>query len=445
MKSRSFQGLKIEYISTAALKPDPANPRRHSKAQILQIAHCMEQFGCVVPLGANDDNTLIFGHGRLLAALRLGLQEVPIIRLSHLSPSEISAFRIADNKLTENATWDERLLGEVFRDLSISDIDFNLEITGFSVSEIDLFIEGVSTTTTASADDVSALSEFLNLQPVTKVGDLWLARHHRILCGDALLEGSFRTLMNGKRAHASFSDPPYNVEVQGHARGNGRSHYREFLMASGEMDDAQYTAFLRQDCSLIALNSVPGSIHFICADWRHIAHLLAAAKTSFTSCENLCVWAKPNAGLGSFYRSQHELVAVFKHGKVPHRNNVQLGKHGRYRSNVWQYPGGSNFGRLSEDGAFSAQHPTPKPVNMIADAVLDCTARGEIILDSFLGSGSTLIATERVGRVCYALEIDPLYVDLSIRRWQRHTGESAVHAASGKTFNECAASSENAS
>jgi DNA modification methylase len=242
--------------------------------------------------------------------------------------------------------------------------------------------------------------------------------------------------MGEDRAATVITDPPYNVRIDGHASGLGAVHHRPFPMASGEMDRAQFTAFLSQTCRNLAAFSFDGALHYIFMDWRHAEELLAAGRDVYGELINLCVWTKHNAGMGSLYRSQHELVFVFKHGRNGHRNNVQLGQFGRNRTNVWHYPGANSFARCGEEGNLSALHPTVKPVAMIADAILDCSARGDIVLDGFLGSGTTVIAAERTGRRCYGLELDPGYVDTIIRRWQALTGGSARHAASGRSFDD---------
>ena len=278
--------------------------------------------------------------------------------------------------------------------------------------------------------------------PISKIGDLWLLGRHRVLCGNALDPAAFAALMGEERAAMVFTDPPYNVPIDGHASGLGAIHHRPFPMASGEMDGAEFTAFLGQAFRNLAAFSVDGSLHYICMDWRHVEELLAAGRDVYGELKNLCVWVKDNAGMGSLYRSQHELVFVFKHGRNGHRNNVQLGQFGRNRSNVWQYPGANSFARCGEEGNLLALHPTVKPVAMVADAILDCSARGDIVLDAFLGSGTTVIAAERTGRRCYGLELDPAYVDTIIRRWQALTGGSARHAVSGRSFDDLAREAE---
>jgi DNA modification methylase len=240
--------------------------------------------------------------------------------------------------------------------------------------------------------------------------------------------------MNDRKANVIFTDPPYNVRISGHVSGNGKASHREFVMASGEMSESEFSRFLNDALSLMADHSAKGSLHYICMDWRHIPELLSAGRAAYSDLKNVCVWVKDNAGLGSFYRSQHELVFVFESGKGSYRNNVQLGRFGRSRSNVWNYPGANSFSRNSSEGDLLALHPTVKPVALVADAVMDCSARGDLVLDPFLGSGTTVIASERTGRVCHGMELDPIYVDTVVRRWERFTGLESVHEATGQTF-----------
>ena len=268
---------------------------------------------------------------------------------------------------------------------------------------------------------------------MTRRGDLWRLDRHRVLCANALEESSYLALMEAIKATMVFTDPPYNVAIQGNVSGLGATHHRDFAMASGEMDEAQFTAFLSRACALLAQHSADGSLHYIFMDWRHIGEVLAAGRAVYTELKNVCAWVKNHTGMGAFYRSRHELIFVFKYGHASHRNNIQLGKYGRDRTNVWNYPSPRT---PSEEGNLLTLHPTVKPVRLVADAILDCTARGDIVLDGFLGSGTTVIAAERTGRRCYGLELDPLYVDTIIRRWQAYTGEAARHAASGKSFKE---------
>lgn len=424
--------VRVEYRRVQDLKPDPRNPRCHTSKQVRQIAKSIETFGFVVPVLVDAAGKVIAGHGRLLACQELGRDEVPTITLEHLTEAQARAFMVADNRLSELATWDDRLLAEQLRDLSIERLDFDLEVIGFDMGEIDLRIEGLESEA-PEADAVDEVPEPLEAV-VTRPGELWQLGPHRVLCGNALEEAAFEQLLNGRRAGVVFIDPPYNVRIDGHAGGLGKTHHREFAMASGEMSEAEFTAFLTQALGLLARYSEDGSIHFVCMDWRHLGELLAAGKAAYTELKNLCVWTKDNAGMGSLYRSQHELVLVFKNGTAPHQNHVQLGQFGRYRSNVWKYAGVNSFGRTTEEGNLLALHPTVKPVALVADALKDCSRRGEVVLDAFLGSGTTLLAADRTGRVCYGLEIDPGYVDTAVRRWQTVTGQQATLAGSNQTF-----------
>jgi 16S rRNA G966 N2-methylase RsmD len=390
-----------------------------------------------VPILVDADLRIVAGHGRLLACQQLGWTEVPTISLAHLSEAQARAFLIADNQLTENSCWDDRLLAEQLKELSLLDLDFQLDAIGFDMGEIDLRIQSLAEPD--AAEDPADVVPTPSGPAVTIPGDLWLLGDHRLFCGSALDAATFETLLAGDKASQVFTDPPYNVPVQGHVSGKGAVVHREFAMASGEMSEAQFTEFLRRTCKLLADHSTSGSVHNICMDWRHVGELLAAGKGVYSRLLNICVWAKSAGGMGSLYRSQHEFVFVFKNGEAPHCNNVQLGKYGRNRTNVWSYPGVNNFGRGTDEGNLLAMHPTVKPVALVADAILDCSNRGDIVLDAFLGSGSTLIACERTGRRCYGIEIDELYVDTAIRRWQKHTGASVIRASDGRAFNDCVA------
>jgi DNA modification methylase len=434
--------LSVEYRSPLHLKPNQRNPRTHSKHQIRQIAESIRAFGFTNPVLIDARDQIIAGHGRVEAARLLGMTEVPTLRLDHLTPEQIRAYIIADNKLAQNAGWDEEILAIEFQNLLAIDCpDLDVAITGFEMAEIDLILEGAKA---ASPDEEAPPAPDFGQPSVTEPGDLWLLGKHRVICGNSLHRDVYQALAGSKRAAMVFIDPPYNLKIDGLATGKGAIHHREFQMASGEMSEAEFVAFLSNSLRLLAQFSSSGSVHFVCVDWRHLGELLAAGKQNYDELLNLCVWIKDNGGMGSFYRSQHELVLVFRKGKGPHQNNIQLGQYGRNRTNVWQYPGIQTLSKQSEEGNLLALHPTVKPIAMVADAILDCTARGDLVLDAFLGSGTTLMAAERVGRICYGIEIDPLYVDVAIRRWQKLTGEPAIHNVSGRRFDEIAAERERA-
>ncbi len=428
--------LSIRYLSTSRLKPDPKNPRLHSEKQVQQIARSIKAFGFNVPLLIDAEMQVVAGHGRLQACQLLAITEVPTISLEHLTEAQARAFMIADNRLTENATWDDRLLAEQFKELSEVELDFSLEATGFEMGEIDVMVENLAPAPEGKEDPADAVPEATTEIQVSKVGDLWQLGRHKVYCGNSLNQPTYAALIGDARAAMVFTDPPYNVRIDGHATGLGTIQHKDFKMASGEMNSAEFTDFLSRVCSLLASHSIDGSIHFVCMDWRHLGELVTAGKQAYSELKNVCVWTKDNAGMGSLYRSQHELVFVFKHGKESHRNNVQLGQYGRYRSNVWHYPGVNSFSRSTDEGNLLALHPTVKPVALVADAIMDCSERGGLVLDAFLGSGTTVIAAERTGRVCFGIEIDPVYVDTIIRRWQVFTGQSAIHGLSGRKFTE---------
>lgn len=433
---RNQSNLSVVNVSVHDLKAHRNNARTHSPRQIRQITDSIEQFGFLNPILTDADHVIVAGHGRVEAAKRLGLSTVPVVQVEHLTKEQIRAYMIADNRLAELAGWDKDLLAIEFQNLMELDTGFDLTVTGFEVPEIDVLIEGLSPTETGQPDPDDAPPD--PGPAVTQHGDLWQLGRHRLVCGSALEAESYASVMNGQRARLIWTDPPYNVAI-GDIVGLGRIQHREFAMASGEMSTEQFTEFLERALRPMLEHTQPGALAYVCMDWRHLEELLAAARKHGTELKNLCVWAKDTAGMGSLYRSQHELVAVFKHGKAAHRNNVQLGRFGRHRSNVWRYPSPSAFGRKSEEGQLLALHPTVKPVAMVADALLDSSARGDLVLDPFLGSGTTLIAAERVGRCCRGIEIDPAYVDIAIRRWQRHSGDQAIHIESGQAFDMRAA------
>ena len=437
--------LTIEYVPVTSLRLNPENPRLHSQKQLRQLANSIRSFDFNVPVLVDAQLRVIAGHGRVLASKLVGLLEVPTIRLEHLSKHQIRAFTIADNRLAENAEWDNQLLGEQLKILSEAEIDFSLEATGFEMAEIDMMIEGLAPASRGKDDPADVIPDSGARPEVTRADDLWVLDRHRVYCGDARDGAAYTALMEGQRAEMVFADPPYNDPIDGYVTGFGKVHHREFAVASGEMSESEFTDFLTNVLALLARNSADGALQFIFMDWRHMEELMSAARSVYSEFKNLVVWVKENAGQGSLYRSQHELVFVFKRGKKPHRNNIQLGQFGRYRTNVWQYRRVNSLSRSADEGNLSVLHPTIKPVELVADAILDCTARGDIVLDAFLGSGTTVIAAERTGRVCYGIELDPRYVDTAVRRWQRFTGLEAVHQATGQTFTQREQEVENAS
>ena len=426
--------LEIAYRAIGELRPNPTNARIHTDKQVQQIARSISTFGFNVPLLVDRNESILAGHGRYLAAKLLGMTSVPVLVIDHLGPEQASAFMLADNRLTEIAAWDDRLLAEQLKVLAEADLNFELEITGFEMGEIDCLIDGISPSASGKDDPADVIPEANAAIQVVQAGDLWLLGPHRVSCGNALNAETFASLMQDHRASMVFTDPPYNVRIAGHAGGLGSIKHKNFRMAAGEMSLREFTEFLSRVFTLLSRSTVDGSIHYVCMDWRHLQEVLSAGKSAYPELLNICVWVKDSGGMGSFYRSQHEMVLVFKRGNARHRNNVQLGQHGRYRTNVWQYGGMNSFSRATEEGNLLELHPTVKPVALVADAIMDCSRRGDIVLDPFLGSGTTVVAAERTGRVCFGIELDPAYVDTGIRRWQAFTGLTAMHEASGRSF-----------
>jgi len=423
--------LEVEVLAIGSLKPYDRNPRTHSEKQIYQIAKSISQFGFTNPVLIDSDRVVIAGHGRIEAARLLGIGEVPTIRLDHMTEAQKRAYVIADNRLAENAGWDRELLALELQYLSDLDLDFDATSTGFETVEIDVLIQGIDLDGSSDgSDEVPEIDRLV--PPASRVGDLWLLGDHRILCADATKAESFDCLLKAEKAQMVFVDPPYNVRIDGHVCGLGTIKHREFQMGAGEMSEIDFMEFLKTTLGHLATFSLDGSIHFVCMDWRHCFELISAGRGVYRELKNLCVWNKDNGGMGSLYRSKHELVFVFKNGAGAHINNIELGRHGRYRTNVWDYAGVNTMraGRMDD----LAMHPTVKPTALVADAILDCSKRRGIILDCFGGSGTTLLAAEKTGRRGYLMELDPAYVDVTIQRYQKFTGEAAIHATTGATF-----------
>ena len=434
MTTHSGKGFKpvIRMLPLSGLIPCAANARTHSQAQVAQIAASIAEFGFTNPVLIDETGMIIAGHGRVLAARELGLDEVPTIELPHLSETQKRAYLLADNKIALNAGWDADLLAQELK--ALAGLDFELDLTGFSTAEIDLAIavNGETVAEEGTADHVPALPA----TTVTRQGDIWLLGDHRLVCGDAQHEQPFQQLLGNDEADLVFTDPPYNVRVDGHVCGSGSIRHSEFAFASGEMDRTAFTQFLATTLGHAGRRMRRGSIAYICMDWRHMRELQDAGEATIGELKNLCVWNKTNGGMGSFYRSKHELIFVFRKPGGRHVNNFGLGGNGRYRTNVWDYPGISSLGANRAEEL--AMHPTVKPVALIADAIRDCSRHHDIVLDCFGGSGSTLIAAEQTRRRGFLIEYEPRYCDITILRWQKLTGKAAIHQASGRTFANCA-------
>jgi len=424
---------QIETLAITKLTAWANNARTHSRKQVRQIADSIKEFGFTNPVLIDDANTILAGHGRVEAARLLGLVEVPCVRLSHMSEEQKRAYVLADNKLAENAGWDEELLAaELGALLEIPDLDFDIGVTGFSIAEVDSLIGSAGGIEEDGDPADDAFADPVEVPKRCSPGDLWQLGPHRLLCADALDKQNVSILMAGETARMVFTDPPYNVKIDGHVGGLGKTKHREFAMASGEMSVDQFTVFLRSAFQNLVAHSLDGSIHFICMDWRHMREMLDASDGVYEELKNVITWVKDNGGMGTFYRSRHELIFAFKHGTAPHINTFELGQNGRYRTNVWQYRGVNTLktGRMDE----LALHPTVKPVQMIADAIKDVSARGDIVLDIFGGSGSTLIAAHKTARRGYLIELDPLYCDRIIHRWEVYAKDEAERMACGVDY-----------
>ena len=421
--------LKMGLVPIGSLRIVEPQLRIHSAAKLRKLKRHIERFGVLVPILVDGQGAIIDGAARFEAAKAAGVTHVNVIDVGHLSADEIRSIRLSLKRLQEEATWDREAVAAELRHLV--DVGFELDLTGFDTVEIENLLEIGATP--ADVEDVD--TRLVAGPAVSRRGDIWSltsgSMEHRIACGDSRTAALRTRLMGDRRAAACFSDPPYNVRIGGVVSSTAK--HAEFEMASGEMTDAGFEAFLAAMFDGIVQVLNVGGVVFCCMDWRHIRHLLNAVEERALELVNVAVWVKSNAGMGGLYRSQHELVAVIKRRGEAHRNNVQLGRHGRSRSNVWQYRGVNVMGgerHLLDD------HPTVKPSAMVADAIRDVTSPGDLVFDPFLGSGTTLIAAQRTGRACYGIEIAPKFVDLAIRRWEAETGRNAVLEADGTRFKD---------
>lgn len=423
MSKKFYKQLEVVYRNPNELKPNPRNSRTHSEKQIHKIAESISKLGFNCPILTDKEGVVVAGHGRLEASKLLELDSVPTICLENLTPDQIRAYIIADNKIALDAGWDIEILKIELGELSVLDLDFDVNVTGFETAEIDNIInfEVIEESKKDKPDPLDQLPEESEICERVKEDDLWQLGNHKLYCGNSLEEKSYKILMQDELAGVVFTDPPYNVKIKGNV--STKETAAEFAMASGEMSQKEFAKFLRTTMSLQAKYSIDGSIHFQCMDWRHMHEMLVAARPVY-SLLNLCVWDKKTAGMGSLYRSQHELVFIFKNGSASHVNNVELGVHGRYRSNVWKYQGMHASNPQSK--GLLMLHPTVKPTAMIMDALLDASKPNDIVLDAFGGSGSTLLAAERTKRRARVIELEPHYCDVILHRWEKMTGKKAI-------------------
>lgn len=425
--------LKVTYVGIEDITPHPKNPRCRPRHQVGQIAQSMTTFDFNAPILVDAKGVILAGHGRLEAAKLAGLTKIPVIYLNHLNEDQATAFMLADNKLAEMSKWDEPQLAEVIKELAGKTLEFELEDTGFNPAEIDRLTRVLKE---PNFNDTVDDFEVSKGPAVSMLGDGWKLGHHTSVCADALNAAAYRFLGAADFAAMTFTDLPWNLPVKGFVSGRGKIQHREFAQGSGEMSPEDFQRFVDTAFKRFTFRNANGSLLYICTDWRNYEVMLAAAKACGLALINVCVWVKNNGGMGSLYRSQYEMVMVFHNGDEPHRNNVQLGRNGRNRTNVWNYPAAT----VPVKGKRPLEyHPTPKPVLMVADAILDCTKAGDLVMDPFSGSGTLTLAAEHTGRVAYCSEVDPLYVDTGIRRWEKMTGGQAIHIETGKTFAEISA------
>lgn len=435
MKKSGSKKLEVLYKKPNDLKPNPRNSRTHSKKQIHKLAKNISKLGFNSPILQDKDDFVIAGHCRLEAAKLLGLESVPTICLEHLSPDEIRAYIIADNRMALDSEWDMEILKSELEELSKLDLDFEIDITGFETPEIDNIInfEVIEDSKKEKSNPLDEFPEESEIEDIVKEGDLWqIGETHKLFCGDSTKEESYKILMQDELADVIFTDPPYNVKIQGNV--TSKKSVAEFAMASGEMNRKEFAKFLRTAMALQAKYSCDGSIHFQCMDFRHMHEMLVAAQPVYSELKNLCIWDKISAGMGSMYRSQHELVFVYKNGTAPHINNVELGAHGRYRTNMWRYRGMHASNPQAKE--LLKLHPTVKPTALIMDALLDVSKPGSIVLDAFGGSGSTLLAAERTMRRARLIEIDPHYCNIILKRAQKAIGQEVYFLGNYKNNKE---------
>lgn len=425
--------MMIDWWSTDKLWQAAKAPRRYTAKEIRKAESILKRWGVRLPLVITSDGCVIAHFIAVIAARKARIHQLPVVYVDDLPPAEHQALSLALDRFYELGEFDRTLLGELLTQIEVNLPDLRFEAIGFDAAEVDQAIAPMPAT--EQPEKSLARSPAV----VSRVGDIWLVGEHRVACGDAKDAGAYACLLRGTRAQMCFTDPPYGCPVAGFVSGRG---HREFVEASGELDRDGLRTFFEGFCCAIAEHVEPGAVIELCIDWRSASLLMQAASNAFGEMINLAVWVKDRPGMGSFLRSQHELILIYAARGGRPRNNVELGKHGRNRTNVWRYPSAMSFRHSGAEGDLLDDHPTPKPKDLVADAILDCTARGDIVLDPFLGSGSTLIAAEKTGRLCFSMDLDPAYVDLAVRRWQSWTGGQAVHAQTGEPFDDLFSAAE---
>lgn len=416
------ENLKIEYVDISLLKRYERNAKIHTKQQVTKLVQSMKTFGVVTPILVDKEYEVIAGHGRLDALKELGYAKVPILKLEHLTESQVKAYRLADNRIAEDAEYDKQLLKIELEVLSLSD-EFVITDTGFNIAEVDEIIIDDYATEQSEPDKADDINSLIDITAKVKFGDLWALGNHKILCADALTRESYENLLKGEQASLIIIDAPYNVKINGHVGGKGKTKHNEFAMASGEMSDSEFEKFVKGFMNNLKGFSTDGSLHYLFIDWRGLKIFLNAGAEYYSSLKNICIWNKLHGGMGSFYRSQYEAVCIFKNGMASHINNVELGKNGRNRTNIWNHKGVSITNPKSLE--LLKLHPTVKPIGLLHEILLDASCVRDIVLDCFGGSGSTLLACERAKRKARVIEIEPHYCDITIARWENLTGKKA--------------------
>lgn len=426
MNTKTGEKIKLDHIELESICLNPKNAKKHSKEQISEMSKHITHNGFNAPIGVRN-GVVIVGNGRYLAAKKLGLKCVPVVNLDHLTDQQARRYALADNKLAEKSEWDYEILIPELDEL-MSSVESDMDLTGFNSIELDNLlykplIEEIKKEKEEKFPDIS-------IEKRVNTGEIWQLGRHKLICGNALHRKTYEELLGEKLVDIVITDPPYNVKISGHV--TTQKHHKEFAEASGEKTDEEFTSFLWGTFTKLVEFSKDGSIHYIFMDWKHSKNMHDAC-SEYTELKNICVWAKELAGMGSLYRSQHELCFVFKNGTAPHTNHIELGKHGRYRSNIWKYQGMHVSNKQAKD--LGKMHPTVKNTAMLMDMLLDCSNPRDIVLDCFGGSGSTLIAAERTGRNAAIIELSPEYCDLILARWEHETGKKAELLRDGEYNN----------
>lgn len=420
--------VHIEHVALQRVSPAARPLKKHRNQYIAKLAAGISRFGFLVPMLVDEEYRLVSGHARLAAAQLNKLEQVPVVRIDHLTEEQRRILAIFENKIAQESEFDEEALNLEFEELRLTEPELELTDSGFAIGEIDVL---AGRTRTKALDDLDYVAEEPpERPPITRPGDEWLCGRHHIICADSTDPEVIAQLAAGAKFRQLIADCPYNLPTRAFSS-SGR--FGNFQMAAGEMDRTEFIAFLGRFLAAAIPQLLDGALLYTFMDAKHIGELLAAAEGAGLDYKQLLVWVKGSAGLGSFYRSGHELIGVFKYGQAPSQNNIQLGRYGRNRSNVLSYPG--VMGTASGKRALTL-HPTVKNIAMIADLILDASSPGDNILDSFGGSGTTMIAAEKTDRTAYLCELSPAFVDVTVERFNALGGEQARLKSTGQTFEE---------